>query len=86
MSTSSTNRNTKTQPTREKNHNQILDMSNQRWSLPINPNASLLSRLYCLLESLHDASDVLKAWPAESGNQEVSPIGIGVNHHDNDAT
>ena len=46
-------------------------MSNQRWSMPINPNASLVSRLYCLLEALHDASDVLKAWPAEDGAQEV---------------
>jgi len=45
----------------------------QIWSQPADPNASLLSRLYSLIGTLNDASDVLKSWPAEEGNaQEVS--------------
>jgi len=47
--------------------------THQIWSQPADPNASLLSRLYSLIGTLNDASDVLKSWPAEEGNaQEVS--------------
>ena len=47
-----------------------MSRSNQKWSLPVNPNASLLSRLYSLLEDLQDAADVLKSWPAETGEED----------------